>query len=115
MSFTPKFVDLVRNFTRVEGTGRVVLGAAISGYGGMADALQPGDQFYYCIQGIDRPDEREVGRGTMQANGTISRQPVTRPLTNFSRGSKTIALVTAADWFKRMQPSRKGPIVISID
>jgi hypothetical protein len=69
MPFTPKFVDLVRNVTTVQGTGPVTLGATLSGYSSLADAVAAGEQFYYCIQGIDKPAEREVGRGTMQADG----------------------------------------------
>ena len=99
MPFTPKFVDLVRNFTTVQGFGPVTLGAAVSGYTSLAAALSPGDQFYYCIQSVDRPQEREVGRGTMQTDGRIAREAVQGELTQFTSGTKTIALVTAAEWF----------------
>jgi hypothetical protein len=34
MTFTPKFVDLVRNLTSVTGTGPVEFGSAVSGYTG---------------------------------------------------------------------------------
>ena len=103
MPFTPKFVDLVRNSTSVTGTGPVTLGSAISGFTGLAAALSVGEQFYYCIQGVDKPAEREVGRGTMQANGTIARQPISGALTNFTTGAKTIAMVAAAEWFARLE------------
>lgn len=102
MPFTPKFVDLVRNLTSVQGSGPVTLGAAVAGYTGLAAALVTGDQFYYCIQGVDKPAEREVGRGTMLAGGTIAREAVSGGLTNFSAGIKTIALVAAAEWFTRL-------------
>jgi hypothetical protein len=108
MPFTPKFVDLVRNFTTVQGTGPVTLGAAISGYAGIAEALSTGDQFYYCIQGVDKPQEREVGRGTLQANGTIARQAVSGGLTSFTSGTKTIALVAAAEWFSKLELGGAG-------
>src|SRR3954464_2093800 len=103
MTFTPKFVDLVRNVTSVQGTGPVVLGSAASGYRGIARARQPGDQFYYCIQGVDKPQEREVGRGTLQSDGRIARQAVSGGLTNFTSGTKTIALVAAAEWFAKLE------------
>lgn len=103
MPFTPKFVDLVRNFTTVQGTGPVALGSAVSGYTSLAAAADTDDQFYYCIQSVDKPAEREVGRGTMQANGTIARQPISSGLTNFTPGTKTIALVTAAEWFSKLE------------
>lgn len=101
MAFTPKFVDLVRNSTATVGTGPIALGAAADGYKGFAQACAPGDQFYYCIQGIDRPTESEVGRGTMLPDGTIARDPISGTPTNFRSGVKTIALVAAAEWFDR--------------
>jgi hypothetical protein len=97
--FQPKFVDLVRNFTTTQGTGNFVLGAAVAGHSSLAGAVATGERFYYCAMGVDKPAEREVGRGTMLANGTIAREPVNGALTNFSNGTKTIALVVAADWF----------------
>ena len=102
MPFTPKFVDMVRNFTTSQGSGPVVLGAAVNGYTSLADAAAVGEQFYYCIQGVDKPQEREVGRGTRQANGTIAREPISGSATNFSSGTKTISLVAAAEWFAKV-------------
>jgi hypothetical protein len=102
-TFQPRFVDLVRNFTTTTGTGNFVLGAAVSGYTGFAAALQPGDQFYYSALGVDKPAEREVGRGTLQANGTISRDPISGTKTSITTGTKTLSLVAAAEWFTAMQ------------
>src|SRR5687767_6709125 len=109
--FQPKFVDLVRNVTTTTGTGNFVLGAAVAGFTGFAAAVVPGDSFYYSAIGIDKPAEREVGRGTMQANGTISREAIAGALTNFTTGSKSIALVAAAEWFNQQQAagSSGGP------
>ena len=103
MPFTPKFVDLVRNLTAITGTGPVTLGSAVNGFTSLAAAVSVGEQFYYCIQGLDKPAEREVGRGTMQANGTIARQAISGALTNFTTGAKTIAMVAAAEWFTRLE------------
>ena len=103
MPFTPKFVDLVRNVTTVQGSGPAALGAAVPGYAGFAETIALGEQFYYCIQGVDKPAEREVGRGTMQAGGTILRDPIGSAATNFTGGTKTIALVAAAEWFSRIE------------
>src|SRR5437764_3314437 len=97
--FQPKFVDLVRNNTTTQGSGNFVLGAAATGFTSFTAALQPGDSFYYSAIGVDKPAEREVGRGTLQANGSISRSPIAGALTNFSNGTKTIALIAAAEWY----------------
>ena len=53
MSFTPKFVDLVRNFTTTVGTGDFVLGPPVNGFTGFAAALQAGESFYYSAIGVD--------------------------------------------------------------
>ena len=102
MPFTPKFVDLVRNAATVTGTGPVTLGAAVNGFTSLAGAVSSGEQFYYCIQGLDRPQEREVGRGVMQADGKVERQAIAGGLTNFTTGAKTIALVAPAEWFEKL-------------
>lgn len=103
MSFTPKFVDLVRNYTTTVGTGNFVLGPSVTGYTSFATAVQPGESFYYSVLGFDRPNEREIGRGTMQADRTIKREPIGGALTNFTNGTKTIALIAAAEWFETIQ------------
>lgn len=103
MVFTPKFVDLVRNVAIVEGAGPVTLGAAVSGFTGLADAVGVGEQFYYCIQGVEKFEEREVGRGTMQADGTVAREPIGGVATEFTGGTKTIALVAPAEWFAKLE------------
>src|SRR5437868_3887060 len=101
--FTPKFVDLVRNTATTTGTGNFVLGPAVNGFTGFAQALQPGDRFYYSAIGIDKPAEREVGRGTLLAGGAISREPISGAKTNFTIGSKSVALIAAAEWFASVQ------------
>src|SRR3954447_19743452 len=101
--FQPKFVDLVRNTTSTQGTGNFVLGPAATGFTSFTAALQVGDSFYYSAIGVDKPAEREVGRGTLQANGQISRAAVSGPLTNFTPGTKSIALIAAAEWFNGVQ------------
>lgn len=115
MPFTPKFMDLVRNLTSVQGTGPVTLGAAVAGFASLASAAAVGDQFYYCIQGVDKPTEREVGRGTMLANGTVGREAITGGLTNFTAGTKTIALVAAAEWFTRLNAGGNGGAPFDVD
>ena len=75
MPFTPKFVDLVRE--QHDGAGHRRgdrWGQRVGASPGSPRVSRPGDQFYYCIQGVDKPAEREVGRGTLQADGTIARE-----------------------------------------
>jgi hypothetical protein len=108
--FMPKFVDLVRNYTTVEGTGAVSPGAAVGGFTGFGDAVTTGEQFYYCIQGIDKPAEREVGRGTLLANGNIAREPIEGAPVNFTAGMKTVALVAAAEWFSKIEQRSGGAV-----
>ena len=103
MPFTPTFSDLVRNYTTTTGTAPFVLGEAVNGYRSFASAVQPGDSFYYSATGIDKPAEFEVGRGTLQSDGTISREPLAGLPTNFTGGYKAVALVAAAEWYEAVQ------------
>ena len=102
-AFIPKFVDLVRVTTSTQGTGPIVAGPATQGFANFAESLAVGDQFYYCVQGVDKPAEREVGRGVLLANGTIGRQAINGTLTNFTLGTKTLSLVAGAEWFRQQQ------------
>jgi hypothetical protein len=101
--FQPRFVDLVRSYSTTVGAGDFVLGAAVNGYGGFGDVLQVGERFYYSAVGVDKPAEREVGRGTLLADGTIGREPIGGVLTDFTAGVKSVALVAAAEWFAAMR------------
>lgn len=109
--FTPRFVDLVRSYSTTVGAGDFVLGAAVNGYGGFAEAVQVGDRFYYSAVGVDKPAEREVGRGTLLAGGAIAREPIGGAPTDFTAGVKSIALVAAAEWFSAMRSGYgTGPV-----
>ncbi|MEO7750979.1 MAG: hypothetical protein ABIS09_06615, partial [Sphingomicrobium sp.] len=98
-AFKPRFVDLVRNYTTTVGTGDFAPGPAVNGYSSFAAALSTGDSFYYSAIGVDKPAEREVGRGTLTSTGTISRDPISGTKTNFTSGAKSVALIAAAEWF----------------
>src|SRR5690348_8133056 len=98
-SFQPKFADLVRNYTTTVGTGDFVLGPVVNGFIGFAEACEPGDTFYYSATGIDNPAQSEVGRGTLLANGSVSREPLGGIKTNFTIGTKSVALIAAAEWY----------------
>lgn len=98
-SFQPKFADLVRNYSTTTGTGDLVLGKAVAGFKSFTDALQPGDEFYYTVAGVDKVNETEVGRGTLLPGGKVSRQPSNGAPTNFTNGLKSVALVASAEWY----------------
>lgn len=100
--FQPKFVDLVRNYSTSVGTGDFTLGPAVNGFASFTAALQTGDTFYYSAIGVDKPAEREVGRGTLLANGVIARDPIGGTKTNFTGGTKAIALIAASEWFSNV-------------
>jgi hypothetical protein len=108
LPFTPKFVDLVRCTTTSTGTGALTLGAAVAGYAGFTETLNVGDQFYYCVQGVDKPAEREVGRGTLEAGGKLGREAIGGALTNFTVGTKTVALVASAEWYAKVEQGGAG-------
>lgn len=108
LPFTPRFVDLVRTFTTTEGTGPIVPGQPVQGFSSFADTLTAGEQFYYCVQSVSRPEEREVGRGTLAGDGSIMREALDGVLTDFGEGAKTISLVAAAEWFEQQQQQRGG-------
>lgn len=102
--FTPKFVDLVRNYTTTSGTQDFALGPAVNGFTGFAAACAVGERFYYACIGVDKPAEREIGRGTLLAGGKIQREPVGGAAkTNFTGGTKAIALVAAAEMYSEVQ------------
>jgi hypothetical protein len=106
--FQPKFVDLVCNYTSTTGTGNFTLGPTVNGFSSFTSALQPGDSFYYSALGIDKPAEREVGRGTLQANGSIARDPVSGTKTSFTGGTKILQLIAAAEWYNSVQAGASG-------
>ncbi|NJC06938.1 hypothetical protein GGQ97_002731 [Sphingomonas kaistensis] len=91
--------------TSTQGTGPFLCGPAVTGFASFAESVSAGDSFYYSVQGVDKPQEREVGRGTYLANGTITRSALGGCLTHFSSGAKTIALVAAAEWYAGVQES----------
>lgn len=108
--FQPKFADLVRNYTTTVGTGNLVLGDTPPGFQSFNSVLQPGDRFYYSVTGVTDTSESEVGRGTVEADGTIAREPIGGVLTDFSKGTKTVALVAAGEWFESVDAIRGAPV-----
>ena len=107
-AFQPKFADLVRNYTTSSGTDDFVLGPAVNGFASFADACAVGDHFYYSALGVDNPGDTEVGRGTLLAGGVIARDPFSGKRTNFKTGTKSVALVAAAEWFAEVDAVRSS-------
>jgi len=112
--FQPSFVDLVRNYTTTVGTDDFVLGPAVNGFSSFADACRTGDSFYYSATGVDTPAETEVGRGTLNADGTIARDPLSGVKTNFSSGTKSIALVASGEWFGDVETVRSSTLNVKM-
>lgn len=107
MPFTPVFADAVETFTTTTGTGAVTPGAAIDAHRTFASSLNTGDSFYYSIAGVTVPTEWEIGRGQLQGDGTITRDPLASSnagaLVDLSAGTKTIALIVASEWYSATQ------------
>lgn len=114
-AFTPKFADLVRNYTSTDGTADFDIGPPVNGFTSFKDAVQVGDRFYYSAAGIDFPGETEVGRGTLVAGGLIAREPLRGPKTKFSTGLKSIALVASADWYAQVQDRSVAQVATRAD
>lgn len=112
-AFQPRFVDLVRTYTSTTGTGNIVPGDAAPGFTSFAAALKPGDRFYYSVMSLDSVGESETGRGTLLEDGTIAREPVGGVATDFSIGTKTVALIASAEWFERL--AAKANEVVSVE
>ena len=111
MDFTPKYVDLVRQLTSTAGVGAAVLGAAIPGFDVFSAGLVTGDRFYYSMVSLSNPAQREVGRGTLQVDGSILREALPgHALVNFSAGLKVISLITPAEWHTAVQTDLAGKI-----
>lgn len=110
MTFAPKFIDLVRNYTTTNGTSDFDLGPAVNGFASFTDVCVAGDTFYYSATGIDNPSEYEVGRGTLDTNGKIIRDPINGTKTAFSNGTKSLSLITAAEWYAAVDLLRSSPV-----
>lgn len=97
------FADLVREKSGASGLGPLALEGALPGHRAFADAVPAGARFHYSVAGITRPQEWEVGEGTIDAEGRLVRMPLASSaggaLVDFDAGLKTIALTVAAHWF----------------
>jgi hypothetical protein len=97
------FADLVREFSSSAGTGDFVLDGAVPGHRRFTAAVPAGARFHYCIAGVTRPGEWEVGEGELGSGGSLVRAATVSSaggdLVDFSAGLKSVALTVAADWF----------------
>ncbi|WP_218668024.1 hypothetical protein, partial [Sphingopyxis sp. KK2] len=97
------FADLVRETSVAVGAGPLVLGGAVAGHRRFADVVPGGASFHYSIAGVRHAGEWEVGTGTLDAEGRLSRDVVAASsnggaLVAFSSGVKTVALTVGAGW-----------------
>ncbi len=98
------FADLVREACWATGTGDLALGGALPGHRRFAEAVPPGSRFHYCIAGVTRPGEWEVGEGELGSGDSLLRLPIVSSAGEgvgvaFSAGLKTVALTVAAAWY----------------
>lgn len=97
-----KYADLVRQYSSTTGTGPFTLTTVPLGFRSFASKLVATDTFYYSAQNLDKPAEVEVGIGTFQSDGTITRAAV-GGATNFTVGKKSISLVVGSAFFAAVQ------------
>ena len=97
------FADLVRETSVATGAGPLVLGGAVAGHRRFADVVPGGASFHYSIAGVRHAGEWEVGTGSIDGEGRLSRDVVAASsnggaLIAFSAGVKTVALTVGAGW-----------------
>ena len=69
----PQLADRVQETTTTSGTGSVTLAGAVTGYRTFSSAFSVGTSVWYCI--VDGANW-EVGRGTLSASTTLTRDKV---------------------------------------
>jgi hypothetical protein len=100
----------VREACWATGSGDLALGGAVPGHRRFADAVPVGARFHYCIAGVSRPEEWEVGEGELGSGNSLirlplassagmSQEPGVADAVDFGTGLKTVALTVAAAWF----------------
>ncbi|MGH6650222.1 MAG: tail fiber domain-containing protein [Sphingopyxis sp.] len=98
------FADLVRETSAGTGSGALVLGGAVAGHRRFADVVPEGANFHYSIAGVRHAGEWEVGTGSIDGEGRLSRDVVAASSNGgthvgFSAGVKTVALTVGAAWY----------------
>jgi hypothetical protein len=113
------FADLVREACLGTGSGDLALGGALPGHRTFADVVPPSARFHYCIAGVTRPEEWEIGEGALGSGGTLVRMPLSSSAAgaavDFSPGLKTVALVVAAAWFSGQEAGGAPPEVADVE
>lgn len=92
--------DRIKETTTTTGTGTVTLAGAVTGFQAFSAVCANGDRVYYCIAG-QTPGEWEVGLGTWNTGGTLSRNTIyassnAGAAVNFSAGTKDVFCTAAA-------------------
>lgn len=113
------FADLVREACQGTGIGDLALGGALPGHRAFAEVVPAGARFHYCIAGMTRPEEWEVGEGALGSGGSLVRMPLSSSAAgapvNFSPGLKTVALVVAAAWFSGQEAGGPPPEIADVE
>jgi len=113
------FADLVREACLGTGTGDLALAGALPGHRAFAEVLPPGARFHYCIAGVTRPEQWEIGEGALGSGGSLVRMPLSSSAAgdpvDFSPGLKTVALVVAAAWFSGQEAGGAPPGIADVE
>jgi len=99
----PIYADRVKETTTTTGTGTLSLGGTVTGYQTFVNAIGNGNttkividdgngNWELCLTVVASGTPATLTRGTLIGSSTGSR-------INFSAGTKTVAVVPAADWF----------------
>jgi hypothetical protein len=107
------FADLVREACHAGGAGPLALAGALPGHRSFASIVPPAAIFHYAIAGVAAPGEWEVGTGSLDAQGRLSRDAVLASsnggaAVNFAAGLKTAALTVTASWFAAREVADAG-------
>ncbi len=103
-------VNRVREATSTTGTGPLVLDGAVMRHVRFSDALNAGDMVHYCIED---GANFELGIGTLQADGTFSRDQIIETLENSvyaATGAQPIVLSGYAQVFATLTAGQIYPL-----
>jgi len=113
------FADLVREACQGTGIGDLALAGPLPGHRAFAAVVPAGARFHYCIAGVTRPEQWEIGEGVLGSGGSLLRMPLSSSAAgdavDFSPGLKTVALVVAAAWFSGQEAGGPPPEIADVE